>query len=136
MTAFYLARIKDSSALFPSLVIYCLIFHILIFSRTTGPNWTLNVILIGWSSFKIVSGDLALHRSKMAAIASDLLNYWKSLKIFFRTAGWNESKFCPNILWVVPSKIVCVDPINDSRWPSWLIMHLLVLQQVADTWFH
>jgi hypothetical protein len=45
----------------------------------------LYVILLKWSSFKIVSGDNA----KIAAMASDWLKYWKSLKIFFRTP-WME----------------------------------------------
>ena len=33
---------------------------------------------------------------KMAAMSSDWLNNWKSLKIFFRTMGWIETKFSQN----------------------------------------
>jgi hypothetical protein len=32
----------------------------------------------------------------MAAMSSDWLNNWKSLKIFFRTMGWIETKFSQN----------------------------------------
>ena len=34
--------------------------------------------------------------SKMAAMASDWLKNWKSLKIFFRTTEWHETKVVPN----------------------------------------
>ena len=33
---------------------------------------------------------------KMAAMASNWLKNWKSLKIFFRTIGWNETKLSQN----------------------------------------
>jgi len=32
----------------------------------------------------------------MAAMSPDWLNNWKSLKIFFRTTGWIETKFSQN----------------------------------------
>jgi hypothetical protein len=32
----------------------------------------------------------------MAAMASNWLKNWKSLKIFFRTIGWNETKLSQN----------------------------------------
>jgi hypothetical protein len=32
----------------------------------------------------------------MAAMASNWLKNWKSLKIFFRTTGWIETKFSQN----------------------------------------
>jgi hypothetical protein len=32
----------------------------------------------------------------MAAMASNWLKNWKSLKIFFRTTGWIETKFSHN----------------------------------------
>jgi hypothetical protein len=50
----------------------------------------------------------------MAAMASDWLKNWKSLKIFFKTTGWNETKFVPNTLWN-PFKIVFVDLVNYPR---------------------
>lgn len=81
---------------FASVVCHPLTFHILIFSRTTRLNWsklrcdTLWMLLfqnyVRWPCLIL----------KMAAMASDWLKNWKSLKIFFRITGWIETKFSQN----------------------------------------
>lgn len=67
-----------------------------------GSN--LDVMLLGWSSYKILYDELAQHPNWL----SWLLIGWKIL-VFenpfsseFRTIGRNETKFSPNSSWEVP----------------------------------
>ena len=67
---------------------HLLTFHILIFWKTTGSNW----IRLGCDPPWVVLFQNCVRWPcpiyKMAAMASDLLNNWKSFKIFFsRTTG-------------------------------------------------
>ena len=49
------------------------------------------VILLRWSFSKIVSDDLALHSRWPTRLL--ICNNWNCLTIFFRTTGWNVTKF-------------------------------------------
>jgi hypothetical protein len=59
----------------------------------------------------------------MAAMASNWLKNWKSLKIFFRTTGWIETKFSHNAGTAHPleqmrassNQIHCVYPVRDIQ---------------------
>ena len=81
---------------FVSVICHPLTFRILIFSRTTRSNWTKLWCDTLWMLLfqKCVRWPCLI--LKMAAMSSDWLNNWKSLKIFFRTTGWIETKFSQN----------------------------------------
>lgn len=66
---------------YPTLGFWCLLTkHIFIFfSITTWSN--LDVILLGWSSFKSMSGDLALHPRWLPWHLVHILLWWSSIKI-------------------------------------------------------
>ena len=84
----------------------------------------LDAIILGCSSSKIVSGDLAQYPRWLSLVKK--LEIFKNLLNQGNTR-WNESKF--NLVIVQPYfKIMSIDSVYYLRWPPLLIMHLFVFQ--------
>jgi len=64
---------------------HLLSFYILIFSRITGSN-----------GIKCETPWMILFKIYLATLSHIKDGHWKSLKIFFRTTGLNDTKFGPN----------------------------------------
>ena len=100
-----------------------------------GSN--LDVMLLGWSSSKILYDELAQHPNWL----SWLLIGWKILvfeNLFLQSSEPLEG-MKPNLVQIVLGKslfkIVSVDSVYYQRWPPRLIIHLLALSLVSDMWF-
>ena len=78
---------------FVSVVCHPLNFHILIFSRTTGSNWTKLWCDTLWMP---LFQNCVHWPCLILKMASHWLKNWKSLKIFFRTTEWIETRFSQN----------------------------------------
>ena len=78
---------------FVSVVCHPLNFHILIFSRTTGSNWTKLWCDTLWMP---IFQNCVHWPCLILKMASHWLKNWKSLKIFFRTTEWIETRFSQN----------------------------------------
>jgi hypothetical protein len=76
-----------------SVVCHSLNFHILIFSRTTGSNWTKLWCDTLWMP---LFQNCVHWPCLILKMASHWLKNWKSLKIFFRTTEWIETRISQN----------------------------------------
>jgi len=75
------------------LVCHPLTFRIFIFSRTTESNWTKLWCDTLWM---LLFQNCVCWPCLILKMVSDWLKNWKSLKIFFRTTEWIETKFSQN----------------------------------------